>query len=189
MTSPTSSEQQGDYAPDPRLVEETKLQIRSLVAEIADLSRSEAANALAWNRLIEEHLYWSGVIEPRWRADAGWETYIPYIVQGADVSPELRAALDAFRVRILSGFCGQGMGRRPSETVLDCFRTDIDAISDYLGDKSYFLGDRLHSIDASLYAMLRHLADQPQEWPGTGYVMSKPNLAAYLTRIRDEHNI
>ena len=43
MTSPTSSEQQGDYAPDPRLVEETKLQIRSLVAEIADLSRSEVA--------------------------------------------------------------------------------------------------------------------------------------------------
>lgn len=43
MSTPTSSEQQGEYAPDPRLVEETKLQIRSLVAEIADLSRSDVA--------------------------------------------------------------------------------------------------------------------------------------------------
>ena len=80
----------------------------------ADLSKPEAANNLAWNRLIEEHLYWSGIIEPRWRLDEGWETYIPYIVQGADVSPELRAALDAFRQRILDEFNGQGMGRRTS---------------------------------------------------------------------------
>ncbi|MBL9125498.1 MAG: HlyD family efflux transporter periplasmic adaptor subunit, partial [Planctomycetaceae bacterium] len=43
MTSSASSEQQGEYAPDPRLVEETKLQIRSLVAEIAELSRSDVA--------------------------------------------------------------------------------------------------------------------------------------------------
>lgn len=45
MTTHTTSEQQGEYAPDPRLVEETKLQIRSLVAEIADLSRSDVAPA------------------------------------------------------------------------------------------------------------------------------------------------
>ena len=43
----------------------------------ADLSKPEAANNLAWNRLIEEHLYWSGIIEPRWRLDEGLETYIP----------------------------------------------------------------------------------------------------------------
>jgi isoprene-epoxide---glutathione S-transferase len=155
----------------------------------ADLSRSEAASALAWNRLIEEHLYWSGVIEPRWRLDTGWETYIPYIVQGAEVTPELRAALDAFRVRIMAGFNGQGMGRRCSEVVQDCFRADVDAISDYLADKPYFLGDRLRSLDASVYAMLRHIADQPQQWPGSGYAMSKPNIVAYLGRIRGAHGI
>lgn len=155
----------------------------------ADLSPSERANSLAWNRLIEEHLYWSGVIEPRWRSDAGWETYIPFIVQGAEVTPELRAALDAFRARILSGFCGQGMGRRSSSTVLDCFKTDIDALSAYLGDKPYFLGDRLHSLDASAYAMLCHLHDQPHEWPGARYVANKPNLVSYIDRVRSEHKI
>ena len=39
---------------------------------------------------------------------AGWETYIPYIVQGAEVTPQLRAFLDSFRERIMNGFVGQG---------------------------------------------------------------------------------
>jgi glutathione S-transferase len=155
----------------------------------ADLSKREAANNLAWNRLIEEHLYWSGIIEPRWRLDEGWETYIPLIVQGAEVGPELRAALDAFRQRILDEFNGQGMGRRTSEVVQVFFRADIDALSDYLGDNRYFTGDRLRSLDASVYSTLKHIALQPHPWPGTGYVQTKPNLMAYLDRIQAEFGV
>jgi len=155
----------------------------------AGLSKPELANALAWHRLIEEHLYWSGIIEPRWRLDSGWETYIPYIVQGAEVTPELRAGLDAFRQRIVDEFNGQGMGRRTSEVVQVFFRADIDAISDYLADKPYFLGDKLRSLDASVYSTLRHVADQPHEWPGSGYLQSKPNLVAYLDRIRKQYDV
>lgn len=155
----------------------------------ADLSKEQSAGALAFNRLIEEHLYWSGIIQPRWREDSGWETYIPYIVQGAEVTPELRAALDAFRERIVTEFNGQGMGRRPDDVVLDFYKADIDALSDYLGEKSYFLGDKVHSIDASVYSTLRHCADQPQQWGGTGYVQTKQNLVDYMDRIRKEYGV
>ena len=155
----------------------------------ADLTKQERAQALAWNRLLEEHLYWSGVIEPRWRQDAGWETYIPYIVQGAEVTPELRAALDAFRGRILAEFDGQGMGRRSSEVVYEFFKADIDALSDFLDDKQYFLGDKLRSLDASVYSTLRHVTDQPQQWLGTGYVATKSNLVNYMDRIRKQYDI
>ena len=151
-----------------------------------DLSKSDRAILLAFDRLVCEHLYWSGVIEPRWRMDEGWEVYIPYIVQGAEVGPELRAHLDKFRERILAGFKGQGMGRRDSECVLGFYKRDIDALSDFLGDKKYFFGDKIRSIDAGLYAMLRHLVDQPQKWKGTGYVEGKKNLSAYLERMRKE---
>ena len=155
----------------------------------ADLSKTEKAVGVAFDRLFAEHLYWSGVIEPRWRMDAGWEVYIPYIVQGAEVGPELRAVLDAFRVRILAGFDGQGMGKRDSAVVLDFYKVDVDTVSDFLGGKKYFLGDKVHTIDACAYAMLRHLVDQPQKWPGTGYVESKPNLMAYLESMRQEFNM
>ena len=76
------------------------------------LSASDKAVCMAFERLISEHLYFSGVLEPRWRMDSGWQTYIPYIVQGAEVTPQLKAFLDSFRERILNGFVGQGESRR-----------------------------------------------------------------------------
>lgn len=52
-----------------------------------DLSAQDLAVSLAFERLVCEHLYWSGIIEPRWRRDEGWETYIPYIVRYIQASP------------------------------------------------------------------------------------------------------
>jgi hypothetical protein len=56
-----------------------------------DTTQEERAVMVAWVRLIDEHLYWSGVIQPRWRSDAGWETYVPIICGGATEIP-LRCA-------------------------------------------------------------------------------------------------
>jgi len=149
------------------------------------MTAAEKAQALAWKRLMEEHLYWSGVIQPRWREDAGWETYIPYIVQGAEVTPELRAALDGFRARIMAEFDGQGMGRRSEEEVFEVFREDVDALSTYLGDKPFFLGDTPRTLDASVYSFVRHLTDVPFDWPGRDYTRGKSNLVAYAERMRE----
>jgi len=155
----------------------------------SDLSAKDRALSLSFSRLIEEHLYWSGIIQPRYREDSGWEVYIPCIVGDGEVAPELRAFLDAFRARVVTGFNGQGMGRRNAEVVAEFFRTDIDALSDFLGDSEYFLGDQLRSIDATVYAILRHIADQPQQWLGAGYVQTKPNLVDYLDRMRTQYGI
>jgi glutathione S-transferase len=155
----------------------------------ADLSTTEKADALAWHRLLEEHLYWSGVIQPRWREDAGWETYIPYIVQGAEVTPEMRVGLDAFRQRILDEFNGQGMGRRTDEEVFEVLREDVDALSDFLRDKPYFLGEEPRTLDASVYSTIRHIIDVPFDWPGKPYTRSKANLVAYADRMRSRFGI
>jgi glutathione S-transferase len=155
----------------------------------AGMTPAEKAQALAWHRLVEEHLYWSGVIQPRWREDAGWETYIPYIVQGAEVTPEMRAGLDAFRDRIMAEFNGQGMGRRTDEEVFEVFREDVDALSTYLGDKPFFLGDQPRTLDASVYSTVRHLIDVPFDWPGRPYARSKENLVAYADRMRARFDV
>jgi len=155
----------------------------------AGMSDAEKAQALAWNRLIEEHLYWSGVIQPRWREDAGWETYIPFIVQGADVTPEMREGLDGFRARIMAEFDGQGMGRRTDDEVFEVLREDVDALSTYLGDKPFLRGDQPHSLDASVYSTVRHLIDVPFDWPGGPYTREKQNLVAYADRMRERFGV
>lgn len=156
----------------------------------ASLSPPEAATALAFNRLVEEHLYWSGVIQPRWRYVAnGFEIYIPFIVQGAETTPPLQEILFKFRDRILEGFNGQGMGRRNDDEVFERLKDDVDALSDFLGDKPYFMGNDPHSIDASVYSTVRHIIDVPWEWPGKPYTQGKKNLVAYADRMREQYGV
>lgn len=162
------------------------------------LSPQEMAIGLAFTRMTDENLYWSGVIQPRWREDSGWHTYIPYILGQGDKSYEevwgaldddFKAFVDAFRERILAGFNGQGMGRRPDEEVVEIFKEDIDAMSDFLADKPFLMGDQPSSFDAGFYSEVRHCMDQPHQWAGTGYVASKANLKAYADRMRDKYDI
>lgn len=153
------------------------------------LSPADRALSLAWERLFGEHLYWSGIIEARWRLDDGFKTYIPYLVGDVEITPELQGFLDMFRARIVGGFNGQGMGRRSHENVLETYKIDIDAVSDWLGDKKYWLGDEPHNIDAMACAMLRHCTDQPHKWPGTGYLEGKAHVVAYLDRMRKEYGL
>lgn len=89
----------------------------------------------------------------------------------------------------MDGFNGQGMGRRTSAEVLEIYKRDVDAVADFLGDKKFFMGEKLRNVDAVAYAMLRHLVDQAQKWEGTGYVEGKANLVAYLGRMRKEFGI
>lgn len=162
------------------------------------MSAADRATALAFQRMVEENLYWSGIIEPRWRLDEGWHTYVPYILGQGDRSydevwpelpGELQEALDAFRVRILKGFDGQGMGRRSHEEVLQFFKDDVDALSDFLGDKAFFMGDQPRSVDAAVYAQVRHILDQPHPWPGADYLPGKANLVGYCDRMRERFGV
>lgn len=164
----------------------------------ADEPASDAAVARAFQRLVEENLYWSGVIQPRWRMDVGWHTYIPYILGQPEKSYEelwptldegLQGFLDSFRQRILDGFVGQGMGRRTDEEVLEFYRDDVDALSEFMGSKDFFMGDRPHTVDATVYSILRHIMDQPHPWPGRDYPHEKENLVGYVKRMRDNYAV
>lgn len=155
----------------------------------ADMSAADKAVCYAWNKMLDEHFYWAGVIQPRWRMDDGWEVYIPYIVGGAEVGPELREVLDGFRGLIVSEFDGQGMGRRSVEEVYQLARQDIDAISDFLGDKPFFMGDKPRAIDADLYAMLRHVMYVPFTSDAKDYGLTKLNLTHYCERMNQTYNI
>lgn len=154
----------------------------------ADLSPAGQAVSVAFDRLLGENLYWSGAIEPRWRDDAGWARYKHDIVGGLEVlPPPVEQLLEMARGEILAQQRGHGMGRRPPAEVLSVFKTDLDAVSDFLADKPFFLGDRPHWIDASVYAFVGHVTFVPFAWAGHDYARSKKNLTSYLHRMRDHY--
>jgi len=154
-----------------------------------DLSPEQQAMALAWNRLVEEHLFWSGMMQTRWREDEGWEIYAPVLAGGGEVDAEMRAGLDQLREKVLAQIEGQGMGRRPNEEVHELAKIDLQAISDFLGDKPFFLGDEPHAIDASIYAILTHILYVPFPSAAKDFGLSRKNLVDYCARMRDRYGV
>ena len=173
-------EDDGKKIPDSTLIVEYLKRYRDLDA---DSTAAERAQMLAWNRLLDEHTYWCAVIQPRWREEANWEIYAPIIAGVKPVPSEVRQSLDQFRKLILSEFLGQGMGRFPGAVVYERARADIDAISDFLGSKPFFMGDRLRSIDANVLSALNHISGTPFNFDTKDYVEGKKNLADYRARL------
>jgi glutathione S-transferase len=156
------------------------------------MSPVDKAVALAFQRMVEEYTYWSGVIEPRWPTVERFKIYVPYIVGGAELSElpqEVQDALLAFREKIHDEHVKQGMGLRPHEDIVQCLKEDLDALSDFLGDKPYFMGDEVRSVDATIYSTFRHVADAPWDWAGRDYARGKANLVAYADRLREEFKV
>lgn len=148
-----------------------------------DVDREGAAQMVAWNRMIDEHTYWCGVIQPRWRKDDGWEAYVPILAQTDQVPEAVRSFLDELREHVLDEFVMQGQGLKNDRDVLAAFETDATALSDFLGAKDFFMGARPRSIDASIYSILAHTIEAPFDWPGRTHIASKANLVDYLARM------
>ncbi|MGQ0619264.1 MAG: iIsoprene-epoxide--glutathione S-transferase [Panacagrimonas sp.] len=149
----------------------------------------EQGTMLAFNRLIDEHLYWIAVIQPRYVADADWQYYLRLIAGTDDISPELQAFGDAWRGRVLKGYENGGWTRLPKETLYARARQDVDALSDVLGDRPFFMGDCPRWIDASVLAILRHVIDAPFSFDTRHYAAGKRNLIAYMERMKARYGI
>ena len=143
----------------------------------------------AWNRMIDEHTYWVAVIQPRWRETANWEIYLRIIAGTDDVPPALRAFADDFRYRILTEFMLGGWGRMPAEVIYKRARNDVDALSNFLDGKPYFMGKEPRSIDASVLSILRHTIDTPFQFDTKDYAQSKKNLVDYMARMKERFAI
>jgi glutathione S-transferase len=152
-------------------------------------SPAEQAQMHAWNRTIDEHTYWVAVIQPRWRETANWEIYLRIIAGTNDVPPPLRAFADDFRHRIVTEFMHGGWGRMPADVIYKRARADVDAMSNFLGSKPFFMGTEPRSVDAAVLSILRHTADTPFTFDTKDYVKSKANLVAYMDRMKGRFGI
>jgi glutathione S-transferase len=153
------------------------------------VTAAERATMLSFNRMIDEHTYWVAVIQPRWRETANWEKYLRVIAGTDDVPPGLRAFADDFRFRILNEFMNGGWGRMSSDVIYRRARADIDALSEFLGTKPFFMGDQPRWVDAPVLSILRHIVDTPFDFDTRHYAADKKNLVAYMGRMKDRYGI
>lgn len=81
----------------------------------------------------------------------------------------------------------QGISRHSPDEVAQFSFLDLEAISRYLGDKKYFFGDDMTTIDCTLYGHLAQFLYIPMAFPQKKFVNENcPNLVNFMARFQEE---
>lgn len=143
----------------------------------AGLTERQRAEALALQRLIEEHLYFA-MVWARWLDPEGW----PAVARGffggfpAPLRPLGRAIL---RARFRRMLVLQGLGRHGAAEIVELAREDLAALSAYLADKPFFMGEQLTTVDAVAFGFLANILLVPVEGALKRTAEGFPNLVAF----------
>jgi glutathione S-transferase len=149
------------------------------------MNAAQRAVALAFQRLLEENLYWA-LVYTRWVEPQGWQlTKAAFF--GKLPAPLKWLIPPLARRGIIKELHGHGMGRHSREEILDIGKRDIDALADFLADKPYFMGEQPSSLDACAYAFLANLVWPPVESELKRQTQKYPQLEAYCQRMRSRY--
>lgn len=151
----------------------------------AGLSQADRAIALAFRRLIKEHLYWGG-IAIRYRDEENWQDYqnlVLTLVPSHWSKAQSVAFAEKFRQSILQQMTQQGLGRLSDADLYQLIAADLQALSDFLADKPFFMGDRPTTLDATAYGHIGNFIEPPYSSPIVDFARQKTNLCDHYQRM------
>jgi glutathione S-transferase len=165
-----------------RLIGDTTLIIDHLKASRgidpdAGLTPRDRAEALALQRLLEEHFYFA-LVYSRWIDEDGWATLAPAFF-GRFPFPASRLAAGHFRRRVQRMLNLQGMGRHRPGEIYAMARDDLAALADFLGERPFLMGEQLTTVDAVAYAFLANVLYVPFETELKRITQDFPTLVTY----------
>lgn len=154
----------------------------------AEVSPEQRAVALAFRRMLKENFYWV-IIHERYKDERNWQSYRQVLSGMLGFLPEEQRgpAADMYRKLLVDQLQGQGLGRHAPEEVYRLGNEDLAAVSDYLGSKPYFLGERPTTVDATVYAYVASMIDMGMDSPVKAYGRSRENLARYCQRMGERY--
>jgi glutathione S-transferase len=147
------------------------------------MSDRDRAIAHLVRRTLEESLYFK-IVYTRWWDDAGWAKTKPLFFNAMPQPLRTIGPLVA-RPAIKKMLKGQGTGRHSLAEILDMGRADLDAVADILGDKPFVLGDTPRTVDATTFAFVENILHNTVRTPLTDHALSRKNLPAYVTRMKE----
>ena len=151
----------------------------------AALSSAERAVSLAFQRLLEENLYWA-VVYSRWVDENGWQlTKAAFF--GSLPAPLKWIVPSVARRGIKKELWGHGMGRHSREEIYAIGCNDLTALADFLGDKAFFMGAQPTSLDATAYSFLVNILWTPNDSPIKTHALKYPAFEAYCQRMKAKY--
>ena len=150
------------------------------------LTDAEKAIAHGLTKMIDENLYWT-VVHARWILDHNW------IIMKEMFFGKLAFPLKLFvpkmvRKNVLRGMKGHGIGRHSAAEIAEIGSWDLKCLSDFLGDKEYFLGGRPSTLDAAAYGILSQMMlSDTFTAPIFDKARTYKNLVEYTNRIHKKY--
>ncbi len=154
----------------------------------AHLNAEQLAISTAFRRMMKENFYWV-IVQGRYKDEQNWKTYRPVMAALLDGVPDEQRLMvcDMYKQRMEGQMYGHGMGRHTAKEVHLLGIADLKAVSEYLGDKPYFLGEQPTTVDATVYSHLANLLQVPVNCPVKDFGLSRKNLVDYLDRMESRY--
>lgn len=145
------------------------------------LTLAQRGESLAFQRLLDEHLYWVAV-------------YGRWVAQPTNLR---RAFLEDLGIpQALSGFAAwvgrrryekvlhaQGIGRHSPEVIWQLGVSDLQAIAHWLGNRPFAFGETPTVLDATLYSYVGNIITSPWDNPLKNAALKHRSLVDHFTRM------
>ena len=154
------------------------------------LTKEERAIGLAFRRMLKENFYWV-LMHTRYGVEENWQKWRKvlasmFVPKGApDAAVEQANSIaDNIRKIVHEYLHAQGLGRHTAEEIYQLGSAELMAVSDFLGDKSFFFGDKPTTADAVVYTYMAQLIELPFDSPTRELARGQKNLVDYCARMR-----
>jgi glutathione S-transferase len=116
------------------------------------LDASQRATSWAFEKMIEDNLYWV-IVHERWMDSANFRKG-PRRFFDRVPAPMRPLLVPLIRRKVRSALYGQGLGRHSEDEIAALGTRSIEAIAEFLGDKPFFFGAEPTGIDATVFAFV-----------------------------------
>ena len=150
-----------------------------------ELSTEQKANAYLIGKSLDENLYWC-LVWSRWQHEATWSVVKNSFFKGLPF-PISAIVPKMLRKKTIKALHAQGTGRHSENEVIDIANRSFQALSDLLGNKDYFYGDKPSSFDSTAYAFLASFIQAGIDNEINSKAKNFKNLVSYCERITNKY--
>ena len=151
----------------------------------APLSLQARAQAWAFERMIEHHVYWA-LVGARWVDGDNFAKGPSHFFDAAPEHLRDKVREDA-QFRVAENYLLSGLGRHAPDEDIDLAVRSLFALSVQLGDKNYLMGDTPCGTDATAFGALAGILTPFFTSPLRARAEQFGNLVAYVDRMMQHY--
>ncbi len=151
----------------------------------SNLTEEQKSIAYLIGKSLDENLYWC-LVYSRWARDDTW-VYIKKAFFGSLPYPLKIVVPPIARKGIISALKKQGLGKHSDEEIKVISKRTFEALSEILGEKSYFFGEMPSTFDATAFGFLSQFISVSLNNEINDQARQYKNLVAYCNNIQDQY--